>query len=182
MSCSFCSLFKIGKNVYESLKNNKYEAAPSPFIIPLPSVIFKFSKSPTKSNPPLPPSIEILEKFGLAFKVYICFELYAVRPSLREKYFWSVFSRIRTEYGELLCISPYSAQMPGNTDQQNSEYGHFSRSALFLHSHLPSFNSAVTFYRIYSLSANHQKWLVLSLFDHFVELMLKGCWCLKVDA
>ena len=24
------------------------------------------------------------------------------------KFFWSVFSRIRTEYGETLCISPYS--------------------------------------------------------------------------
>ena len=41
--------------------------------------------------------------------------------SLREKclyseFFWSVFSRIRTEYGEIL------------TDQKISEYGHFSRS------------------------------------------------------
>ena len=42
--------------------------------------------------------------------------------------FWSAFSRIRTEYGEILCISPYSVQMPENTDQNNSEYKHFSRS------------------------------------------------------
>ena len=42
---------------------------------------------------------------------------------------WSVFFRIRTEYGEILRISPYSVQMRENTDQNNSEYGHFSRSA-----------------------------------------------------
>ena len=53
--------------------------------------------------------------------------------SLREncpssEFFWSVFSRIRTEYGEILRISPYSVRMQENTDQKNSEYGHFSRS------------------------------------------------------
>ena len=42
--------------------------------------------------------------------------------------FWSVFSHIRTEYGEILRISPYSVRMRENVDQNNSEYGHFSRS------------------------------------------------------
>ena len=42
-------------------------------------------------------------------------------------FFWSVFSRIRTEYGEILRISPYSVRMKENTDQKNLEYGHFSR-------------------------------------------------------
>ena len=42
--------------------------------------------------------------------------------------FWSVFSRIRTEYGEIRTISPYSVQMWGNTDQNNSKYGYFSCS------------------------------------------------------
>ena len=37
--------------------------------------------------------------------------------------FWSVLSRIRTEYGAL-----YSVRMRENTDQNNSEYGHFLRS------------------------------------------------------
>ena len=32
--------------------------------------------------------------------------------------FWSVFSRIRTEYGEILRISPYSVRMWENTDQE----------------------------------------------------------------
>ena len=41
--------------------------------------------------------------------------------------FWSVFSRIRDEYGEIWSISPYSVQMQENTDQKNSEYRYFSR-------------------------------------------------------
>ena len=42
--------------------------------------------------------------------------------------FWAVFSRIRTEYGEILCISTYSARMRENADQNNFEYWHFLRS------------------------------------------------------
>ena len=42
--------------------------------------------------------------------------------------FWSVFSRIWTEYREILRISPYSVRMRENADQKNSESGHFSRS------------------------------------------------------
>ena len=52
---------------------------------------------------------------------------------LREKcsyseLFWSAFSRIRTEYGEIFRISPYSVWMRENTDQNNSERGHFLRN------------------------------------------------------
>ena len=43
--------------------------------------------------------------------------------------FWSLFSHIRTQYGDLLRKSPYSVWMRENTDQKNSEYGHFLRSA-----------------------------------------------------
>ena len=46
--------------------------------------------------------------------------------------FWSAFSRIWTEYGEILRISPYSVRMRENVDQNNSEYGHFLRSACFV--------------------------------------------------
>ena len=42
--------------------------------------------------------------------------------------FWSAFSHIQTEYGEILRISPYSVRMQENADQNNSEYGQFSRS------------------------------------------------------
>ena len=45
-------------------------------------------------------------------------------------FFWFVFSRIRTEYGEIRIISPYSVQMWKNTDQRNSEYRHYSRSVI----------------------------------------------------
>ena len=53
--------------------------------------------------------------------------------TLREKcpysgFFWSVFPRIWTEYGKILHTSPYSVRIRENTDQKNSEYGHFSRS------------------------------------------------------
>ena len=53
--------------------------------------------------------------------------------SLREKcpyleFFWPVFSRIRTEYGEILRISSYSVRIRENTDQKKYEYGDFLRS------------------------------------------------------
>ena len=49
----------------------------------------------------------------------------SIRVSLREKcpfleLLWSTFSHIRTEYCD-------SVQMRENADQNNSEYGHFSR-------------------------------------------------------
>ena len=50
-----------------------------------------------------------------------------MNTTLREKYlysefFWSLFSRIRIEYEQILCISPYSVRMRKNTDQKNSKY------------------------------------------------------------
>ena len=56
--------------------------------------------------------------------------------SLRKKctyseLFWSVFSCIRTEYGEIRSIFLYSVRMRWNTDQNNSQYGHFLRSKWF---------------------------------------------------
>ena len=47
------------------------------------------------------------------------------------KFFWSVFSRIRTEYEERLGISPYSVRMRENADKKNSRYGHFLDSVIF---------------------------------------------------
>ena len=41
--------------------------------------------------------------------------------------FWSLFSLIRIEYRVSLRIQ---VQMRRNTDQNNSEYGHFLRSAI----------------------------------------------------
>ena len=52
---------------------------------------------------------------------------------LREKcpyseLFWSLFSRIWTEYEEILCISSYSVRMRENANQNSSKYRHFLRS------------------------------------------------------
>ena len=59
-----------------------------------------------------------------------------VTSAVREKcpyseLFWSAFSRVQTEYGEILRISPQSVWMRENVDQNNSEYGYFSRSATY---------------------------------------------------
>ena len=61
---------------------------------------------------------------------------YCPQLTLRDKclyleFFWSVFSSIWTEYGEILRISMYSVRMRENTDWKNSEYGHFSRSVTY---------------------------------------------------
>ena len=59
------------------------------------------------------------------------------------EFFWSVFSRIRTEYGETRSISPYSVQMRGNKDQKKSEYGHFSRSVIVKNENIKATSVAV---------------------------------------
>ena len=57
-----------------------------------------------------------------------------LQPTLHEKFpyselFRSVFPCIRNKYWEIRCISQYSVRMRENADRNNSEYGHFSRSA-----------------------------------------------------
>ena len=47
--------------------------------------------------------------------------------------FWSVFSRIRAEYGEILRISPYSVQTQENVDQNNSSCNTSQNIILFTH-------------------------------------------------
>ena len=51
--------------------------------------------------------------------------------------FWSVFSRIRTEYRKIQSISPYSVWMREDTDQNNSKYRHFSRSEIYRTTPMP---------------------------------------------
>ena len=41
------------------------------------------------------------------------------------EFFWSIFSRVPTEYGDILRICPYSVRMQENTDLKNPEYGRF---------------------------------------------------------
>ena len=49
----------------------------------------------------------------------ILLNVHCVKSVQIRSFLWSVFSRIRTEYGELRSISPYSVQMRENTDQKN---------------------------------------------------------------
>ena len=65
--------------------------------------------------------------FSVRISVSVWFSLRKRCPY--SELFWSVYSRIRTEYGKIQSrISPYSVRMRENTDQSSSEYGHFSRS------------------------------------------------------
>ena len=66
------------------------------------------------------------------------------------EFLWSVFSRIRTEYGHLLRQSPFSVQMRENTNQKNSEYGHFSRIEKHLEENL-IMNTKLTLIQVYGL-------------------------------
>ena len=71
--------------------------------------------------------------FLILLKTFIYFNLQPLQFTTISIYniyfnFWSVFSRIWTEYGEILRISPYSVRMRQNTDQKNSVFGHFTRS------------------------------------------------------
>ena len=86
----------------------------------LDSIFFRFSFWKAKLVP-----AKLIQVFISLFQI-----------TLREKcpysgFFWSVFSCLRTEYGEMRSISPYSVRIRENTDQKNSEYGHFSRSVSF---------------------------------------------------
>ena len=47
-----------------------------------------------------------------------CLNHHCVKSVQIRRFFWSVFSLIRTEYGEILRISPYSVRMRENTDQK----------------------------------------------------------------
>ena len=44
--------------------------------------------------------------------------MYCVKSVQIRSFFWPVFFHIWTEYGEILCISPYSVRMRENTDQK----------------------------------------------------------------
>ena len=86
----------------------------------LDSIFFRFSFWKAKLVP-----AKLIQVFISLFQI-----------TLREKcpysgFFWSVFSCLRTEYGEMRSISPYSVRIRENADQKNSEYGHFSRSVSF---------------------------------------------------
>ena len=78
-----------------------------------------------------------LQKFGDTYSLHIrlngdCFRVmdngcHCAKCPYSEL-FWSTFSRIRIDYGEILRMSQYSIQMRENGDQNNFKYGHFLSS------------------------------------------------------
>ena len=62
--------------------------------------------------------------------LFLTYEAPLLKQCLYEELFWSPFSHIWTEYGEIRSISPYSVRMRENGDQDNSSYEHFLSSAL----------------------------------------------------
>ena len=75
---------------------------------------------------------------GVSLETTVFDQIQVTNQILRKKcpyseLFWSVFSRIPTEYGEIRSIFPYSVRMGENADQNNSEYGQFSGSVSNYH-------------------------------------------------
>ena len=65
---------------------------------------------------------------NISDKSYHC-----VKSTRIRSIFWSVFSCIQTEYGEILRISPYSVRMRENTDQKKLRiWTHFTQCTRFL--------------------------------------------------
>ena len=61
-------------------------------------------------------------------------------------FFWSVFSHIQTEYGEILRLSPYSVQMWENTDQKKLHIWTLFTQCHCLPHHLSHFHSIQHFH------------------------------------
>ena len=71
---------------------------------------------------------ENLSRGNVPFSIYI--PGHTDQKKLRKncpysEFFWSVFSRVRTECKDLRSKSPYRVRIQENTDQKNSEYEHF---------------------------------------------------------
>ena len=109
-----------GKHLlYFHIQTNKYY-----FGVPLSSNYWEFKQVSNVS----------FGNYILLCYCYLYIFILKKTTSLRKKcpyseLFWSAFSHIRTEYGEIRSISPYSVRMRENAGQNNSEYRHFLRSA-----------------------------------------------------
>ena len=82
--------------------------------------------------------------------------------------FWSVFSRIRAEYGEIRSISLYSVRMRENTDQNNSKYGNFSCSD-YRHTY-QEFRKLISALCNQANGTGHQKQCWTIVFEFFWEV------------
>ena len=93
-------------------------------------------------------------------------------------YIFLAFSRIRTAYGEIIHISPYSVSMKfqceKNADQNYSEYGHFLGSVLdtkiFPQHTIADLNSGITFIVLFS-QEKHLRWKERNTHTHWLHLL-----------
>ena len=83
--------------------------------------------------------------FALTLKAQSYLSFYILRKCPYSELFWSAFSRIRTEYEEILRISPYSVRVRENADQNNFGYGPFLRSTSRLTGKLFSTDTITTY-------------------------------------
>ena len=74
----------------------------------------------------------MIRTLGIPPQFYRHFSKFLREKCPRSELFWSVFSRIRAECGEIRSISPYSVRKRENADQNNSEGGHFFTQCLAL--------------------------------------------------
>ena len=128
------------------------------------------------------------DPFTRAFLWLLCFVSLHERHRYSEL-FWSLFSRIRTEYGDIVRISTYSVELRENTDQKNIKYGHFSRSLCFDLWFCSLLNTRLYFNNIESHT--EKKWQILldmwgsvnrqSVWEHFWTIFwVDSTWFLNV--
>ena len=72
---------------------------------------------------------------------------------------WSVFSYMRTHYGDLLCKSSHSVQIRKKIDQKNFKYEHFLRS--------------VSYVKEVTQWGNHVVYIQKHLWKHFTTTVAK---------
>ena len=116
------------------------------------------------------------DPFLRAFLWLLCF------ASLHEKcryseFFWSVFSRIWTEYWEIVRISPYSVEMRENTDQKTLNTDTFHELCVLTCS---SVHYSISVYNVTTLKAikkNSKYCLVCEapLIDRVFENIFRQC-------
>ena len=99
-----------------------------------------------------------------------CSRTFVTKSVQIRSFFWSVFFRIRTEYGEILRISPYSVWMRENTDQKELCIWTFIRQC-----HLFIFESLLLNYKTHSSNRNSDRYstfltlLSIRIFFLFME-------------
>ena len=107
-------------------------------------------------------------------------------------YFWTVFSRIHAEYGEILRISPYSVRMRQNTDQKRLriwtlftqcplKWKTFSENLRFSDSQVLRFFLYRNFLKISHQWLPIPHWNLFNIRNHYNSRIFKKAMKAKVD-